>query len=276
MPDDGLTERLLRRERAILLAAIAAVFAIACLYTVFGVGMTLSAVEMTAMTGKTPMGMAASLTMPANWSVTYAILVFFMWWVMMIAMMLPSASPTILLYMALLRRRETVEPPTILATVFLTGYLAVWAAFSALATALQWTLELRGLVSPMMMTLTSGFLAGTVLIAAGIYQFSSIKEVCLDHCRSPMQFLVERRRSGLSGACLMGIEHGAFCLGCCWFLMVVLFAGGIMNLYWIAGLAIFVTFEKLAPAGRQLSRMAGIVLIGGGLWMLSQAIIPLS
>jgi predicted metal-binding membrane protein len=272
MTDESLTERLLRQDRAILLAAITTIVVIACFYTVFGVGMKMSAIGMTKMAGNAPMGAARAMTIPVSWVVDYAILVFLMWWVMMIAMMLPSASPTILLYTAMLRHSQQANPPAILAALFLAGYLVIWAIFSVLATALQWSLELRGLVSPTMMVLTSSVLAGTVLIAAGGYQFSSIKEVCLDHCRSPMHFLVKHRRPGILGAFLMGIKHGAFCLGCCWFLMALLFVGGIMNLYWIAGLALLVILEKFTPVGRQLARVAGILLIGGGFWMLSRAL----
>ncbi|MAI45167.1 MAG: DUF2182 domain-containing protein [Hyphomicrobiaceae bacterium TMED74] len=270
MSDEGLTERLLQQDRFIMLAAIAVIFSIACVYTIFGVGMKMSALQMTMMAGDPPMKMAASIAMPANWTAEYAVLVFLMWWIMMIAMMLPSASPTVLLYTALLRRREQESAPAFVATIFLAGYLVVWAGFSAVAVSLQWLLELRGLVSPEMMTLTSSILAGVVLLVAGIYQFSSIKDVCLDHCRSPMQFLVTRRRPGNIGAFLMGLEHGAFCLGCCWFLMALLFVGGIMNLYWIAGLAILVALEKFAPMGGRIARIAGAVLIICGLWLLSQ------
>ncbi len=147
--------------------------------------------------------------------------------------MLPSAAPTILLYSTLQQKTADAASAAPLATVFLTGYLVVWAGFGLAATGLQWSLELLGLVSPAR--------------------------------RSPMRFLVERRRPGLAGAFRKGLEHGAFCVGCCWFLMALLFVGGVMNLYWIAGLAIFVALEKLAPIGGQIVKASSIVLAIAGL-----------
>ena len=190
----------------------------------------------------------------------------------MVAMMLPSAAPTILLYSTLQQKIADAASAAPLGTVFLSGYLVVWAVFSLTATGLQWSLELRGLVSPARMALTSGLIGGCVLLAAALYQLSPLKRVCLEHCRSPMRFLVERRRPGFAGAFQMGLEHGAFCVGCCWFLMALLFVGGIMNLYWIAGLAILVALEKLAPIGGQIAKASSIVLGIAGLWMLWQAV----
>lgn len=282
MSESGITERVLRRDRSIVLAAIATIFLVAAAYTIAGVGMPMSAVEMTGMRGTMPSDRAPSLmaempamgmlTMPANWTPGYAALVFSMWWLMMVAMMLPSAAPTILLYSTLQQKSAGAVSAAPLATVFLTGYLVVWAGFGFAATGLQWSLELRGLVSPARMALTSGLIGGCVLLAAALYQLSPLKRVCLEHCRSPIQFLVERRRAGLAGAFRMGLEHGAFCVGCCWFLMALLFVGGIMNLYWIAGLAILVALEKLAPIGRQIAKASSIVLGIAGLWMLWQAV----
>ena len=274
MSDSGTVEVLLRRDRAIVIAAVVAMFAIAALYTVFGVGMKMSALEMTVMASKGPMDMMSGgmgqMMQPAAWTKAYAGLVFLMWWVMMIAMMVPSAAPTILLYSALTRRSAHSSVVPRLALVFLTGYLVIWAGFSLTATGLQWALELNGLVSASMMTLTSTTLGAAVLLTAGIYQLSPLKEVCLDHCRSPMQFLVDRHRPGQGGAFRMGLEHGLYCLGCCWFLMALLFFGGIMNLYWIAGLAILVAAEKLTPVGGWFARASGIALVLAGLWVVVQ------
>lgn len=251
-------------------------FLITALYTVIGVGMKMSALEMTAMALDGPMEMAARalghLMKPAAWSPTYTILVFFMWWVMMVAMMVPSAAPTILLYAALTRKTSQNTAVPRLALVFLSGYLVVWAVFSLAAAVLQRALELNGVVSATMMMLTSTILGAVVLTAAGIYQLSPFKEVCLEHCRSPMQFLMARHRSGTFGAFRMGVEHGLYCLGCCWFLMVLLFFGGIMNLYWIAGLAILVAVEKLTPIGGQFAKITGIVLVSSGFWTMLRAL----
>ena len=184
---------------------------------------------------------------------------------MMIAMMLPSVASIILLYSTLTRRSNHTQNPSVLAGTFLGGYLAAWAFFSLLATLLQSVLELRGFVSPMMMSLTSQIISAGVLIAAGLYQFTPVKESCLQHCQNPMKFLTEKRRPGYRGAFLMGVEHGAFCLGCCWFLMALLFVGGIMNLYWIIGLTLYVLLEKLIPTRNFIN----IGKIAGGLLILS-------
>jgi predicted metal-binding membrane protein len=258
----SLAESLLRRERIILYSLIGLLFVLAGLYTVYGVGMRMTALEMTAMRGMRDM---PGPNAPGDWPPAYAVLVFLMWWVMMIAMMLPSVSPTVLIYAALLRRgSDPVRAPAI-STAFLTGYLAAWAGFSALAATLQWGLEALGIVSATMMTLTQTIPGAIVLIAAGAFQFTPLKQACLRHCRSPVEFITQRRRGGTSGAFAMGIEHGVYCLGCCWFLMALLFVGGIMNLHWIVGLAALVAMEKLVPHGYLLSKIAGagLILWGG-------------
>lgn len=189
----------------------------------------------------------------------------------MIAMMVPSASPTILLYAALNRQMKPAKDVMLKAGLFLAGYLSAWAFFSFLATLLQWLLEFRALASPMTMMVTSTYLGAGILLAAGIYQFTPLKRACLNHCREPVRFLTERRRPGRRGAFLMGLEHGGFCLGCCWFLMALLFFGGIMNLYWIGGLALFVLFEKLVPNGHWVGYAGGLALIVSGGNMLRLA-----
>lgn len=264
----GAVEAVLRRDRAVLAAGLAALTLIAALYTVLGVGMRMSAVEMTAMAG----GPISEVMAPAAWTPGYAALVFLMWWVMMIAMMTPSAAPMILLYAAVRRKAEPGVDAAALSGVFLAGYLAVWALFSALATGLQWALELRGLIAPGMMTLTSRALGGAILLAAGLYQFTGLKQACLAHCRSPVHWLSAHYRKGPGGAFRMGVEHGAYCLGCCWALMALLFAGGIMNLYWIAGLAALVLAEKLVPRGALVARAAGAAMLAGGAALTASAI----
>jgi predicted metal-binding membrane protein len=267
MTDQPAIERVLRHDRMVVLSALGLVVAIASLYTIFGFGMNMSALEMTAVSAS-GYGMGRQMLMPATWSPSYAVLVFLMWWVMMIAMMVPSAAPTVLLHAALTRKTAKTAHAPRLATVFLAGYLVAWAGFSVLATALQWALELHGYLSPTMMALVGNSLAGAVLLLAGVYQLTPLKNVCLDHCRSPFQFLLTRHRAGLGGVFRMGLEHGSYCLGCCWFLMALLFVGGIMNLYWIAGLALFVAVEKLAPMGGLFGRIAGGGMIAAGLWVL--------
>lgn len=258
-------EAVLKRDRALLVSAIALLFLLSGLYTVYGVGMNMSAVEMTAMSGMKDMPGPAS---PGDWPVAYAVLVFLMWWVMMIAMMLPSVAPTILLYAALLRHAGKTANVPLTANIFLTGYLFIWAVFSALAGALQWGLEYHSYVSATMMTLISSFWGGMVLLAAGVFQFSPLKAACLEHCRTPAQFLAERNRPGFVGAFQMGVEHGVYCLGCCWFLMVLLFVGGIMNLFWIVGLAAYVAVEKLTGFGERVSKIVGAILMGWGVYVM--------
>jgi len=234
---------------------------LAGLYTVFGVGMRMTAIEMTAMSGMREM---PGVVRPGDWSAGYVILVFLMWWVMMTAMMLPSLAPTVLLNSALLRMGRSASTAPALSTAFLAGYLVIWAVFSAIAEAAQWGLEALRLVSPTMMTIVDTLPGGLVLIVAGIYQFTPLKAACLRHCRSPAKFLTERRRAGRGGAFAIGIDHGAYCPGCCRSLMALLFVGGIMNLWWIAGLTAFVALEKLARSGPLLSRAAGAALIVWG------------
>lgn len=270
MSETSLTERLLRRDRALLGLLMAALCLLAALYTVQGVGMRMSALEMTAMRDMRDM---PGPGIPGAWSLTYATLVFLMWWVMMIAMMLPSVAPTVLLNAALLRHAGQGARVAMLSGAFLAGYLAVWAGFSLAAMLAQWVLEAAGTVSSTMMTLTGSLAGGLVLVAAGLYQFSALKTACLTQCRSPVRFLTGRRRPGVNGAFAMGAEHGAFCLGCCWVLMALLFAGGIMNLYWIVGLTLFVAVEKLTPWGAAIAKPAGVALILWGGWTVLAAML---
>jgi predicted metal-binding membrane protein len=214
-------------------------------------------------------GMSMSMA-PAIWSATYAVIMFFMWWVMMIAMMLPAASPTILLFARIHGKQKARGQTYVPAGVFALGYLSAWAFFSVVAVAAQWALEGAGLLNMMMVT-TVPWLGGALLLAAGVWQFTPWKQACLRHCRSPLSFLLTRWRQGWGGAFAMGVEHGAFCLGCCWFLMALLFFGGVMNLYWIGGLALFVLVEKLVPAGHWFGYAVGAMLSVWGAWMLDGA-----
>jgi predicted metal-binding membrane protein len=194
-----------------------------------------------------------------------------MWVVMMIGMMLPSATPMILVFAAVARkasREGQVVAPT---AVFVAGYLAIWSAFALAATFAQWALDQAALLSPMMVS-TSPLLGAALLVAAGIFQLTPAKDACLDHCRSPAEFLSEHWRSGTSGAFRMGVVHGGFCLGCCWALMGLLFVGGVMNLVWIGLITVFVLVEKLLPGGRMMSRAAGgLMLVAGGLLVVRVA-----
>lgn len=206
------------------------------------------------------------MVMPSLWTPGYAAVIFFMWWMMMIAMMVPSAAPTILLYGALNSAQGPGAPLR-----FTTGYLAVWAVFSLVATLLQGALAALGLMSPMFMTLAPPSLGAAVLIGAGLYQFTPLKAACLEQCRGPVEALTRHRRTGRAAAFRMGFLHGGFCLGCCWALMALLFVGGIMNIWWVLGIALYVAIEKLAPGGERLARPLGAALILAGIALMLRA-----
>ena len=211
-----------------------------------------------------PMTGASAGMMTANWDVPHILLLWAMWTVMMTGMMLPSASPLVLLYGAVARRSAQGRRQVY---ALAAGYLSVWMAFSLGATALQRGLAALLVVSPMMEVTNSRF-GATLLLLAGAYQLTPIKHACLRTCRSPLAFLISRWRTGWPGAFVVGIEHGAYCVGCCWALMLLLFAGGVMNLMVIAALTAFVALEKLAPLGLLGARISGVLLMAAGLLML--------
>jgi predicted metal-binding membrane protein len=173
----------------------------------------------------------------------------------------------ILMFAGVNRRRREQQVSYVPTSVFLVGYLVVWAAFGVLATASQWWLHAVSLLSPMM-TNTSPVLGGVLLLVAGIYQWTPLKHACLSKCRSPMGFVLNEWREGRRGAFLMGLKHGGYCVGCCWTLMALLFVAGIMNLLWVAAIAGFVLLEKVAPGGERLGRVAGVMLFGWGVWVV--------
>jgi predicted metal-binding membrane protein len=272
-------ERLLKRDRVITLAGLTALCALAWLYIVTGAGLGMSAWEMTTlalfphqhardvMPSMPGMDMGATAPMWMAWGFATWALMIAMWWIMMIAMMTPSATPTILLY-ARVHRHALVQgqiqdklAPT---GAFAAGYLLVWLGFAAAAATLHWALERAGLVSAMMMGSQSRLLSGAVLITAGLYQLSPLKNICLAHCRTPTSFLSRHWRPRALGALRLGAMHGGYCVGCCWLLMALLFVGGVMNLTWIAALAILVLIEKVLPPGQWVGRGVGIALIVWG------------
>ena len=187
-----------------------------------------------------------------------------MWWLMMVAMMLPSATPAILLY-ARVRQHRGGSVPIASPWVFASGYLGSWLLFSIVAAVLQ-----TMLAGPAM-TLRNPSLASAFLIAAGLFQLSPLKSACLRQCRSPAEFLSRHWRPGIGGTLRLGMLHGAYCVGCCWLLMALLFVGGVMNLLWVFGLAVLVGIEKLLPRGEWLARAAGLALIGWGIVRIAGA-----
>jgi predicted metal-binding membrane protein len=231
---------LLQRSNIIALTALAVLTLLAWLYLLAGAG-------------------AAAMT--PSFSLTAA-----MWGAMMVAMMTPSAAPAVLLYANAQRlAHPDSRPPT---AAFVAGYLLCWLAFALIAAALQLALERASALSSMTMAVYGRRAGALVMIAVGLYQLSPLKDACLGRCRSPAQFLSRHYRPGAAGALRLGLLHGAFCVGCCWMLMALLFVGGVMNLLWIAGLTLLVAAEKLLPRGQIIAQVAGVALIGWGLFRL--------
>jgi predicted metal-binding membrane protein len=194
-------------------------------------------------------------------------LVLLMWTIMMVGMMVPTAAPMTMMYAAIARKAARDRTPIAPTMVFAAGHVFLWALFSVLAASAQWGLDQAAVLSPMMVT-TSPTLGAGLLIVAGTYQLTPFKRTCLDHCSSPAQFLSARWKEGVGGALRMGMEHGAFCVGCCWALMALLFVGGVMNLLLVAVIAFFVLLERVIPRGRLASVVAGGGLILAGVAML--------
>lgn len=202
-----------------------------------------------------------------SWSASDGVMLFTMWGIMMVAMMLPSAAPMILLFSRIGATRSAKGSRYTPVAFFAIGYLLVWWAFSAIAALIQWALHSAAILSPEMRA-ASPVAGAAILIAAGLYQWLPVKQACLSHCRSPLGFLATSWREGRRGALGMGMTHGAFCVGCCWMLMSLLFVGGVMNLAWVAGLTALVLLEKVIPAGPAVARLGGIGFIIAGVALI--------
>ncbi len=247
-----ITLTLPRRDKIAIFSALASIAAIAWIYLV------MMANEMG------DMEMVAGQSMQIRpWSPGDFGMMFSMWAIMMIGMMLPTALPMTLVYAAVARKAEEQGAPVAPTVTFVFGYVVVWSAFSLAATLLQWGLDRAALLSPMMV-LSSPWIGASTLVLAGIYQLTPAKQACLDHCRAPAHFISQHWRPGIAGAFRLGIEHGGYCLGCCWALMLLLFVGGVMNLLWIAAITAFVLAEKILPLGAASSRWTGPVMIVAG------------
>lgn len=195
-----------------------------------------------------------------GWTPAYFGMMFMMWTVMMAGMMVPSAAPMILIYAAVARQARSQGTPVASAGAFTAGYLFMWTVFSLAVTAAQWQLDRAALLSPLMVSNSPRF--GALLLAlAGVYQWLPVKDSCLTNCRSPFHFISSRWQNGAAGAWRMGAEHGAYCIGCCWALMLLLFVGGVMNLVWIAAISVFVLLEKVLPLGRWGGRASGVLMV---------------
>lgn len=248
------------RGRFVALASLLGVVALAWLH------LWSEAARMQSLPAGTVGAAMETMSSPQVWSVNSLLLTFLMWSVMMAGMMLPSAAPAILLYASMVKKNRERGAALPAVWIFTAGYLAMWTAFSLAVTVLQALLEASALVSPMMVS-DSPWLSGGLLIVAGVYQWLPLKDACLEKCRAPLQFFMFRWRPGAAGAFRMGAEHGMFCTGCCWALMLLLFTAGVMNLIWVAIIASFVFVEKLLPPGRLIGRLTGVglALTGGAI-----------
>lgn len=279
------------RDRIVVAAALAVVTLLAWAYVLWlsihmpGMGVVPSASSNGGMAG---MDMSASSDAMANlavdgatralapgfrvWAPADFVFMFAMWSVMMVGMMTPSVAPMVLLYAASGRKAAAAGAPFAATGWFFAGYLTVWIGFSGLATGFQWALTSLALLTPMMAA-AGGVFGGILLVAAGLYQWTPLKNTCLRACQSPVGFLMGHGgfRSDTRGAIRLGISHGAYCLGCCFALMALLFVGGIMNPLWIAGLMILILLEKMLPAGSLIPRTTGALLVAAGIGLLVNA-----
>jgi len=255
---DSSLETILRRERLVIGVCLAAMVLVAWSYLLH---------SKAAMRDMDMPGMV----MPDlhEWGMTAILLLFVMWAVMMVAMMVPSAAPMILAFLTINRRRQATARPLVPAGIFVLGYLTIWTAYSAVATLAQWGLHKAALLSTTMAA-TSPVLSGTLLLAAGVFQWTPLKRGCSKNCRSPLSFLMSEWRDGRAGAFVMGLRHGAYCLGCCWMLMALLFVAGVMNLLWVVVIALFVMAEKILAQGEALGRVAGVVLASAGVALIAR------
>ena len=253
-------EAVLKRDRAVVLASLGALTVLAWLYLI---DMAL------AMPAK---GLGESLTgmAPVVWDAGHFLAMFVMWAIMMLGMMLPSAAPMILLYALVARRGRPEHAPYFSVGLFALGYLVVWTGFGLLATTAQWGLSAAALLSPAMVS-TSPILGSLLFLTAGVYQLTPVKGACLRHCRSPISFLAHAHRPGRRGALVMGLHHGAYCVGCCWVLMALLFVLGVMNLLWVAAIAGLVLLEKVLPRGPAVARASAGAMVAAGALLLASA-----
>jgi predicted metal-binding membrane protein len=252
-------DRRLQRDRAVVGAALLAIALVAWLYLVH-LSATMPGMDMADMPGMAmPRGQA--------WDFVDVGLLFVMWAVMMIAMMVPAAAPMVLTFATVQSKRQEQDRATVPTTVFLLGYALVWTVYAAVAGLAQWRLHEAGLLSATMAS-TSTRLGGALLIVAGVFQWTPLKQACLAKCRSPLSFVMTEWREGRAGAFVMGVRHGAYCVACCWALMALLFVAGVMNLLWIAGLAILVLVERVLPGGVAVSRVVGVLVLLAGVIVL--------
>jgi predicted metal-binding membrane protein len=266
-------ETVLRRDRLIVAAALALMTGLAWAYVWWlAADMDMGGMDMSGFR-MIPAGRGWMMPTTAPWTAMEVGLVFAMWAVMMIGMMMPSAAPMILIYARIGREAARTGKSLPASAYFAAGYLMAWIGFALAATVAQWALERSALLTATMEG-ASDIVSGAVLIAAGLYQWTPLKDMCLRQCQAPWLFIQRYGgfRPDIGGALALGIRHGGYCIGCCWALMALLFVGGVMNVLWIAAITILVLAEKVIPAGRAISRTAGAALFAGGGWLLAQAL----
>ena len=268
---ESALEVVLRRDRLVVAIALAAMIVLAWAYVVWLAAlMDMGGMDMS---GYRMLPSGSGLMLPAlePWSRVEFALVFVMWAVMMVGMMLPSAAPMVLIYARVGRQAATQGKPFAASGWFLAGYLLVWSGFSLLATLAQWALDRAALLDAEDGRRQQRAGRRACSMAAGIYQWTALKDACLRQCQSPFAFIQKYGgfRGDARGALRLGLLHGAWCVGCCWSLMALLFVGGVMNVLWIAALAILVLAEKVLPAGRWVARLAGLALVMAGAWLLA-------
>jgi len=266
----SVLEAVLRRDRAVVVAALACVTALAWADLVWLANdMWMGGMDMTGFR-MIPAGQGWMMPVNAPWRPIEFGAVFVMWVVMMIGMMTPSVAPMILIYARIARQPASEGRPIAASAWFALGYLLSWTGFSLAATFAQWALERAALLTPMMES-ASNILGAAVLIIAGLYQWTPFKDACLSYCQTPLGFIIRYGfRREATGALALGFRHGLYCIGCCWTMMVLLFVAGVMNLFWIAVLSALILVEKVTPLGRLVPRLAGIAFIAGGVWLLTQ------
>lgn len=249
-----LLESILRRDRIVIAAALGALALLCWAYLAWFAAAPVQS-------------MAPMAPDIGHWSAADFLVMLLMWWVMMVGMMIPAAAPMILIYARVARQAQGRGTPFAPAAWFALGYFLAWLGFALAATALQWSLESALLLTPMNASVTPR-IGGALLIAAGLYQWTPLKHACLAHCQSPFRFIQRHGFRGERGAAVgLGLRHGAYCIGCCWALMVLLFVGGVMNLLWIAAIAALVLAEKLI-AVRFIQHASGIALVAAGAALL--------
>jgi predicted metal-binding membrane protein len=270
---DAALEQILRRDRAIVLAALVGLAGLAWAYVLWlAADMDMGGMDMTGFR-MIPAGVGIMTPAIAPWSAFEFSLVFLMWAVMMVGMMTPAVTPMVLIHARVGRQaaaRRAPFPPT---AWFVLGYLSLWVLFALAAAGAQWAFERASLLTPTMEPATD-VLAGIILVVAGLYQWTAVNDVCLAQCQAPLAFIHSHGgfRPDAAGAVWLGIRHGAYCVGCCWALMTLLFAFGVMNILWIAGLSAFALLQRVIPGGRLLARATGIAMLAGGVWLLAGAL----